>query len=444
MKSGRPAQKERNFSSEIIENVIAEIKENINDSELGIIFENCFPNTLDTTVIYNNVDGKDDTFVITGDINAMWLRDSTAQVWPYIQFINKEDKLKNLIKGVINRQVKCILIDSFANAFNDGPAGSDWESDHTDMKPELHERKWEIDSLCYPIRLSYYYWKETGDTAIFDDKWKEAAEKIYWTFTDQQRKQNKGSYSFMRTTPVPSDSLAGLGYGNPVRTTGMICTMFRPSDDAALYAYNIPENMFASVILSYIKEIYINVYQDLSGSEKFESLKNEVDEAILKYGVMEHLNYGKIFAYEVDGFGNAVFMDDANVPSLLSIPYLGWCDNENDIYINTRNFVLSKDNPYYFEGTVASGIGSPHVGLEMIWPISLTIQALTSDNKDEIAECITMLKASAEGTGFMHEAFHKDNVSKFTRAWFAWANTLFGELIVKTYNHNKDIINKLS
>lgn len=443
MKSKRPVIEKRKFTSNAIESKIDEIKKELNNSDLSTIFENCFPNTLDTTVVYNNDPENPDTFVITGDINAMWLRDSTAQVWPYLQFANSDTDLKNLIKGVINRQVKCIQIDPFANAFNAGPSGSEWEADYTEMKPELHERKWEIDSLCYPVRLAYNYWQKTGDTTIFNEDWYNAACLIYNTFIDQQRKTSKGSYKFMRTTHVPSDSLAGYGYGNPVKTTGMICTMFRPSDDAALYAYNIPENMFASVILDYMSQIFITIYKDDVYPQKFDELKNEIDNAIEKFGIREHLNYGKIFAYEVDGYGNALFMDDANVPSLLSIPYLGWCNNNDPVYVATRKFLLSEDNPYYSAGTVAKGICSPHIGQNMIWPISLTIQAMTSNDQDEISDCIRMLLNSAGGTGFMHESFNKDDASDFTRSWFAWANTLFGELIVKVFDKNPGLLKSL-
>ena len=214
--TNRPPLKERKFVSKSIENIIDEVKTNVKNNELIWMFENCFPNTLDTTVNFKIIDGKPDTFVITGDINAMWLRDSSAQVWPYLPFCNKDDELKKLIAGVINRQVKCILIDPYANSFNEGPFGSEWKTDFTEMKPELHERKWEVDSLCYPIRLAYGYWKETGDTFCFDSNWQNAVKKIYITFTEQQRKKGKGSYHFQRLTKTQTDTVANNGFGNPV------------------------------------------------------------------------------------------------------------------------------------------------------------------------------------------------------------------------------------
>ena len=156
----RPPVEERLFTSAIIEQRIKEVLKLIKGNpRLAWMFENCFPNTLDSTVHYRlSDDGEDDTFVYTGDIHAMWLRDSGAQVWPYVKYAKKDEKLRHMLRGVILRQLKCIILDPYANAFNDGPTGSQWESDLTDMKPELHERKYEIDSLCYPIRLAYEYW----------------------------------------------------------------------------------------------------------------------------------------------------------------------------------------------------------------------------------------------------------------------------------------------
>ena len=198
--SNRPAPGDRKFVSPAVDKAIERIKKSITDPKLSNLFENCFPNTLDTTVEFKMVNGKPDTFVITGDINAMWLRDSTAQVLAYLPFVNEDEKLKNMFKGVINRQTKCILIDPYANAFNYGPTGSEWDKDLTEMKPELHERKWEVDSLCYPITLSYKFWKATNDASCFDDDWKKAMKLILKTFKQQQRKNGNGPYKFGRIT----------------------------------------------------------------------------------------------------------------------------------------------------------------------------------------------------------------------------------------------------
>lgn len=440
--SKRPPLSERKFVSEAIEAKIVEMKKTIKDEELAWLFENCFPNTLDTTVTYKFIGGKPDTFVITGDIKAMWLRDSSAQVWPYLDFIKKDNNLKDLIAGVINRQTKCILIDPYANAFNDGPGDSQWKNDITEMKPDLHERKWEIDSLCYPIRLAYGYWKTTNDVSVFDDDWKFAMMLVLKTFKEQQRKDGKGPYRFMRETAWATDSLPLGGYGNPVNPVGLIVSSFRPSDDATIFPFLVPSNYFAVVSLRQLAEIFTYVIKDKTFADECTSLADEIEEALSKYAVKEHLNFGKIFPYEVDGFGNQLFMEDANIPSLLSLPYLKAISLDDDIYNNTRKFLFSKNNPYYIEGKAGNGIGGPHAGLGNIWHLSVIMRGLTSTHENEIVDCIKLLKSSDANTGFMHESFDKDDASKFTRSWFAWANTLFGEFILKVHKEHPDLLQK--
>jgi uncharacterized protein len=435
--SNRPAPEKRKFISEAVEKTIEQTKARLKDPKLAWMFENCFPNTLDTTVEFNIKNGKPDTFVITGDIHAMWLRDSSAQVWPYLPLANEDEKLKQLLAGVINRQTQCILIDPYANAFNDGATGSEWMSDQTDMKPELHERKWEIDSLCYTVRLAYNYWKTTGDISIFDADWQKAVKRIYKTFVEQQRKDNRGPYRFLRKTDRQLDTVANDGWGQPLKPVGMINSTFRPSDDATTYGFLIPSNLFAVTSLRQLAEINNQVTGDITFAGNCQELAREVEDAITRNGVVNHPKYGKLYAFEVDGFGNASFMDDANVPSLLALPYLG-CVNVNDpIYQHTRKLVWSNDNPYFFQGKAGEGIGGPHVGFDMIWPMSLIMLAMTSNSDKEISACLKTLVETDGNSGFMHETFHKDNPEKFTRRWFAWANTLFGELILKRVNEGK-------
>jgi uncharacterized protein len=429
----RPPFIKRKFVSTAVDKAISEVKATVKNDELAWMFENCFPNTLDTTVKFKMMDGEPDSFVITGDIDAMWLRDSSAQVWPYLQFCGKDENLKKLISGVINRQTKCILIDPYANAFNEGPTGSEWKTDLTDMKPELHERKWEIDSLCYTIRLAYRYWKETNDSSCFGSDWQNAIKKIYDTFVEQQRKEGKGPYHFQRRTETQSDTVALSGYGNPIKPVGLICSIFRPSDDVTMYPFLIPSNLFAVLSLKQAAEIFTKVVGNKEFASKLLNLADEVNKAVHEYAVVNHPKHGKIYAYEVDGFGNQLFMDDSNVPSLLALPYLNCCKPNDPLYLNTRKFVLSHDNPYFFSGKYADGIGGPHCGMDMIWPMSIIMRALTSENDAEIKKCIDTLLKTHAGTGFMHESFDKDDPAKFTRSWFAWANTLFGELILKVH-----------
>jgi len=449
-KSQRPKESARLFKSQAVENEIVRVKKLLNNAKLQWMFENCFPNTLDTTVRHRKSDGKDDTVVYTGDIHAMWLRDSGAQVWPYVQLANQDEQLKKMLAGVIRRQFKCIIIDPYANAFldpYDPNPDHQWQSDLTDMKLELHERKWEIDSLCYPLRLAYHYWKTTGDTSVFDAEWLQAIENILRTFKEQQKKDGLGPYKFQRETPKASDTIMNDGWGNPVRPVGLIASMFRPSDDATIYQFLIPSNFFAVSSLRKAAEILTAVNNKADMAKECTDLANEVETALKKYATFNHPKYGIIYAFEVDGYGNQLFMDDANVPSLLAMPYLGDVDVNDPVYQNTRRFVWSEDNPYFFKGTAGEGIGGPHVShvsMHMIWPMSIMMKAFTSQDDDEIKACVKMLMDTDANTGFMHESFYKDDATKFTREWFAWQNTLFGELILKLINEGKtDLLNSI-
>ena len=440
----RPAEADRLFSSKAIEEQIELISKQLTNKRLAWMFANCFPNTLDTTVHYRKRDGKDDTFVYTGDIHAMWLRDSGAQVWPYVQFANNDSELKAMLAGVINRQFYSINIDPYANAFNDGATGGDWMSDMTDMKLELHERKYEIDSLCYPIRLAYYYWLVTGDNSIFDEEWMKAIANVLKTFKEQQRKEGVGPYKFQRRTERQFDTLSNNGLGAPVNPVGLIVSSFRPSDDATVLQFLIPSNFFAVSALQKAAEILTKVNNNAELAKQCTDLANEVSEALKQYAVYDRPEFGKIYAFEVDGFGNYHLMDDANVPSLLAMKYLNPEVIDNEIYANTRRFVWSKSNPYFFRGKAGEGIGGPHIGYDMAWPMSIMMKAFTSDNDEEIKWCIEMLMRTDAGTGFMHESFNVDNPRDFTRKWFAWQNTLFGELIIKIINDGRlDVLNSI-
>lgn len=435
-----PAEK-RNFSSEAVEKAIQDFHTHIPQTELGWLFENCFPNTLDTTVFHTTKNGRPDTYVITGDIDAMWLRDSSAQVWPYLQFIKNDKPLQQLVQGVINHQAACVLKDPYANAFyNDESKESEWKNDHTKMQPGIHERKWEIDSLCYPVRLAYRYWKITGDSTPFDAKWKQSIQLILQTFKEQQRKTGDGPYSFERTTSWATDGVAMGGYGYPVKPVGLICSTFRPSDDATIYSFLIPSNFFAVVSLQQASEMTQQIAKDAALANELKTLAVEVSTALQKYAIAQHPIFGRVYAYEVNGFGSYNLMDDANVPSLLSLPYLGAVAVSDPVYQNTRKMLLSDSNPFFYKGKAAEGIGGPHAGKEMIWPLSIIMRGLTSNNDKEIKQCIEMLRTTHAGTGFMHEAFHKDNAQKFTRKWFAWANTLFGEFLWKTYKEKPQLL----
>ena len=399
----------------------------INDEKLKTMFKQCFMSTYETTVKF---DKSGSCFVITGDIPAMWLRDSSAQVNHYLMFAKESRQAYKLIDGLIRRQVNCIRIDPYANAFNRRDNGKGQTKDKTDFKsPCVWERKYEIDSLCYPVRLIYRFWKEVGATTHFTVELHEALQKIVDLWILEQNHKNS-PYFFRRSFVRKSDTLSHRGRGAAVAYTGMTWSGFRPSDDSCEYGYLVPANMFATVVLGYISEIAKEIYADEELSQKALKLKDEIQQGIDTFAIV-HRKGKRLYSYETDGYGNFNLMDDANVPSLLSLPYLGYCCKDDELYSNTREFVLRSENPDYFEGESAKGIGSPHTPKDHIWPIALCMQGLTSESKGEILDIIHTLRNTDAGTGFMHESFHKDKPDKFTREWFSWANTLFAELIIK-------------
>lgn len=445
---GRPSPEARAFSSPAIEQVIERVGRTLGTTgtrgKIADMFANAFPNTLDTTVQTGTRENRPDTFVVTGDIHAMWLRDSTAQVWPYLAFAKQDQRLARLLAGVVHRQTASVLLDPYANAFNrDLTPSADFADDETEMRAGVHERKWELDSLCAAIRLADGYWRATGDTAPFDADWRRASRLMVDTMRVQQRKQGRGPYYLRRRTTWSPDQVPGHGWGNPIRPVGLIVSMFRPSDDAALYPFLVPSNMFAVVMLRRLAVMHERIAVDTTFAAECRALADEVEQALRTHALVRHPTRGPIWAYEVDGYGNALFLDDANVPNLLSLPYLGWCAPGDGTYRRTRAFVLSEDNPWFHRGRAAEGLGSPHTPEDRIWPIGLTMRALTSTDSSEIAEQLRLLASTDAGTGFMHEAFNKNDAATFTRPWFAWANSLFGELVLRVVTEQPVILSRL-
>lgn len=413
-----------------IQEVLAEAEEKLaHRPKLLQLFKNCFPNTLETTTKLLD-DGT--TFVITGDIPACWLRDSVEQVIQYVPFARHDPALQRIISGLIKRHIQYILIDPYANAFNE--SANDWHwntADITDMSPWVWERKFEIDSLCFVIRLAHTYWKETERTDIFDANFKMAMKRMFEVFKTEQHHLEQSPYRFTRNNGIPEDSLRNNGLGMPVNYTGMIWSGFRSSDDACDFHYNIPGNMFAVVALRQMQEFAEWVFRDMDFHAELKELEFEVDHGIKLYGIYRHPEFGPIYAYETDGFGNYCLMDDAGTPGLISIPYLGYVDKEDPVYQNTRRFALSQENPFYFEGKAAKGIGSPHTPQGYIWHMALSMQGITADSNEEKLAMIDMLEATDADTGYMHEGFHSDDPQIFTRKWFAWSNSLFSQLVYK-------------
>ncbi|MEF3311344.1 glycoside hydrolase family 125 protein [Paenibacillus sp. GYB004] len=397
--------------------------------KLLALFNNCFPNTLETTT-KRMEDGT--TFVITGDIPAMWLRDSVEQVRHYVPLAREDAELRSIIGGLIRRQMFYILKDPYANAFNEGPNDWHWDAnDETDMSPWVWERKFELDSICFSMQLSYLYWQETGHTDIFDENFSKAMRTAVDLWKVEQRHGELSSYTFMRRNCPAIDTLRNEGKGMPVNYTGMIWSGFRASDDACDFHYNIPSNMFVVAVLRQMQEIARYVFRDVRFAEEMEKLEEEIEHGIRLYGIYHHAKYGPIYAFETDGFGNYCLMDDAGTPSLMSIPYIGYASADDPIYRNTRSFILSKDNPYYFEGQAAKGIGSPHTPPDYVWHLALSMQGLTASGNAEMMEMIDLLEATDADTGFMHEGFHADDPATFTRPWFAWSNSMFAMLVYR-------------
>ena len=395
--------------------------------ELMDVFVNCYTNTLNTTVkrMENNM-----THVITGDIPAMWLRDSAAQLRPYIFLAKENEEIRELIAGLVRRQFMCITIDEYANAFNEAPNGACWEKDDPDQNPWVWERKFEVDSLCYPLQLAYLLWKNTGCTTQFEGDFQAGVEKILEVFTTEQYHEEKSHYRFNRNNGYYRDTLSRDGKGALVKSgTGLIWSGFRPSDDACTYGYLIPSNMFAVVALGYLEEMEREIFHNEELAERAKALKEEIQRAIETIGKTFTEEFGMVYAYETDGYGMYNLMDDANVPSLLAMSYLGY-EGEPEVSSNTRRFLLSEANPFYFKGDKAAGIGSPHTPSNYIWHIAMAIQGLTSETREEKLEILKNMAATTGGKGVMHEGFCCEDDSKFTRAWFSWANAMYAELFL--------------
>lgn len=413
---------------ETMDNFLNTLREQAEEiPELMDVFVNCYTNTLNTTVkrMENNM-----THVITGDIPAMWLRDSAAQLRPYIFLAKENEEIRELIAGLVRRQFMCITIDEYANAFNEAPNGACWEKDDPDQNPWVWERKFEVDSLCYPLQLAYLLWKNTGCTTQFEGDFQAGVEKILEVFTTEQYHEEKSHYRFNRNNGYYRDTLSRDGKGALVKSgTGLIWSGFRPSDDACTYGYLIPSNMFAVVALGYLEEMEREIFHNEELAERVKALKEEIQRAIETIGKTFTEEFGMVYAYETDGYGMYNLMDDANVPSLLAMSYLGY-KGEPEVSSNTRRFLLSEANPFYFKGDKAAGIGSPHTPSNYIWHIAMAIQGLTSETREEKLEILKNMAATTGGKGVMHEGFCCEDDSKFTRAWFSWANAMYAELFL--------------
>ena len=399
----------------------------IPDDETRKVFEQCFFNTIRTTAFLEE-DGS--VFLLTGDIPAMWLRDSAAQVMQYLFFAKQCESVRRLVKGLFKKQISFILKDPYANAFNRTANGNGHIDDLPLPLPEVWERKFELDSLCYPFFLACKYFEKTGDKSIFEGDFKAGFDIALRVFKTEQRHAELSDYYHDSIYPPKHEKF--VGRGGKVLVNGLVWSGYRPSDDSCTYGYYIPGNMFIVAVLCKLKKVF-----DLLGDEKRAAdclaLSEEIRHALDKCAVTQR--EGKdIYALETDGLGNYNLMDDANLPNLLSLPYIEYPYLDQEIYKQTRAFILSKKNPYFFEGKAISGIGSPHTPEGYVWPLSLITEALTSEDATRIQEIVRMLVRSTGGTGYMHEGVQKDDDRIFTRPWFAWANSLFSQMILTKFD----------
>ena len=372
-------------------------------------------------------------FLITGDIPAMWLRDSAAQVMPLVR-IGAGPHAEQFAIAVLRRQLDYILLDPYANAFNPESNGAGHRKDVAEVERSawVWERKYEVDSLCYPLLLAYRIWRRYGRADTFDARFWRAVGRILDTWETEQDHETRSSYRFRRRRGLRHSTLKRHGLGPEVTATGMTWSGFRPSDDPTRYGYNVPGNQFASAVLGRFGEIAEASDPapppDLIARAK--RLRAEIDAGLRDHALIDDPITGPHWAYEVDGRGGVLEMDDANIPNLLALPLIGYCRADDPVYLATRAFVLSGRNPCFHRGSAASGVGSAHTPRRHIWPIAIAAAALTSCDATEQRAAIDTLLATHAGTTRIHESFHADRPTSWTRAWFCWAEAMFCELVL--------------
>jgi len=416
-----------------VEAVVARVRTVLGDDRAARIVARFFTETMDRTAERLD-DGT--VFLVTGDIPAMWLRDSAAQLMPFVR-LDDARWAEDFVVAVLRRQLMFIDVDPYANAFNARPTGAGHSKDATEPNPWVWERKYEVDSLCFPLLLAYRTWRRYGRTDVFDALFWRAVDRILDTWETEQDHEGRSAYRFRRPRGPFPGPLARGGRGSEVAVTGMTWSGFRPSDDAARYGYNVPGNMFASVVLGRLSEI-----AEAAGGSQAETaaraarLRAAIDGGIRDHAVIDDPRTGPRWAYEVDGRGNALEMDDANLPSLLALPLTGFCRRDDPVYLATREFVLSERNPSFFRGRAAAGVGSAHTPRRHVWPIALAAAALTGTDPADKRAAIEVLLATDGGTTRIHESFHADRPTRWTRAWFSWAEAMFAELVLDVCGHD--------
>lgn len=447
-----------------MEKVIKDMNEKMVDKDLARIFENAFPNTLDTTVKWH-VDGTEkpasgysswlgkngawegaQSFIVTGDISAEWLRDSTNQLAQYQRLAKKDTTIENLLLGAINTQAEYVIQSPYCNAFQPPPPSKIKVSDngqgdsvHPAYEPsQVFECKYEIDSLAHFLSLTNQFYNHSGSTAFITKRWLEAIDNLISVIDEQSQSTfdpktgtfQPQEYRFQRNTNTGTETLNLAGNGNPLNYgTGLVRSAFRPSDDATILGFFIPGNAMIAVELQRTASILSKASKpDLA--QQLRARGERIEKGIWEHAVVQHRKFGSVFAFEIDGYGSSILMDDANLPSLLALPLLGFVGRDEKTYQNTRKMILSKEgNPYFLTGSEFSGIGGPHIGFEHAWPMSLLVQAMTSEDDEEIMKMLAAVK-EASPLGLVHESVNVEKIRDYTRSWFAWANSVFAQTIL--------------
>ncbi len=391
--------------------------------EVGDRVERALVRTLRDTITLDD----DGAFVITGDIPAMWLRDSTTQMTPYLRFVADDAVLADLLWAVVRRQLRLVEHDPYANSFNREPNGAHYDEDDLNADPLVWEQKYEVDSLAYPVTFAHALWRATGRTDVLDER----AHRVFRTIVAQWRAEqdhDASAYRFVRDGAIPTETLARDGRGTPVAVTGMTWCGFRPSDDACTYGYNVPANLFAAEALLAVAAIAREVWADTGLADDADLLRSAITDGVRRHGIVPGPSGTDLYAYEVDGLGGVLLMDDANTPSLLSLPLSAPSVVDRAVWAATQEFVLSPANPYWSSGAAAAGVGSPHTLPNRVWPIALAVEGLVSGSPARRRQLLDVLVATDGGTGDMHEAFDVDDPTRYSRPWFSWADAMFCEL----------------
>ncbi|KAJ9156677.1 hypothetical protein NKR23_g1473 [Pleurostoma richardsiae] len=469
----RPDPACRTFNSSDVEDLIERMEGVIADPDLYRIFQNSYPNTLDTAIKWKGVAANNSaeelTFVITGDINAMWLRDSANQMQSYLPLLkadNCSDSIASLYRGVINLQARYLLTSPYCNSFQApaessiAPAENSAALSDTVTPPysntSVFECKYELDSLAAFLQVSAEYYAATGDAAFFGRfQWVAAVQAVLNTARAMKTPTYRADgqvldspYTFTRLTTRTTETLANNGLGSPVANgTGLIRSAFRPSDDSTIFQLFIPANMMFSRYLGAAAEIMVTLGDKAPAglSSQMKCFSASLKNAIIAHGIVTDPNSGKqVYAYEIDGFGSAAVMDDANIPSLLAASFLGFLDASDPVYQDTRAVVLDETgkngNPYFMRGPVINSVGGPHQGPGYAWPMASIVRILTTDDEAEILSVLKEVVSSTDGFGLMHESINTFNQSDWTRQWFSWANGLFGQMILDLNDRKPEIL----